>query len=282
MFSVAFSFQAQHNDYILRLNKHLSDFDKDRYAWVNYASIKTPVPKILKIGRFDRQLYYCISERCPGVDLNALGEDESRALTPALFDALEAIHRSDVSDQEGWGLTDAKGRGRFESWEAYLRSFFNQKFDFQWPDLIQSGKMPGNLFDEFHSEFTRLLPFCSPTKSLVHGDFGFDNVISDGKSITGVLDWAESCLGDPLYDVAYLDFWSKKIPYGELWVQDALAKGKQVNNFNERLICYMLHIGLAGLAIEAINGQSRAFTRVRERMRSIFSPGRRSPTDWTQ
>ena len=43
---------------------------------------------------------------------------------------------------------------------------------------------------------------------LLHGDYGFDNVLVDQGKISGVLDWANAKYGDFLYDVAWLDFWS--------------------------------------------------------------------------
>ena len=44
-------------------------------------------------------------------------------------------------------------------------------------------------------------------RNLVHGDFGSNNVLYDGTSITGVIDWSEGHDGDPLYDVANIFFW---------------------------------------------------------------------------
>lgn len=44
----------------------------------------------------------------------------------------------------------------------------------------------------------------------------------------------------------------------------------------------MLFIGLHSLVIAAIRNDERDYIRVRERMKSIFWPGRRAATDWTQ
>jgi aminoglycoside phosphotransferase (APT) family kinase protein len=59
-----------------------------------------------------------------------------------------------------------------------------------------------------------LLLCCTTQKHLVHGDFGFHNTISDGQAITGVLDWADSRLGDFLYDVVTLTFLARVLRAG--------------------------------------------------------------------
>ena len=46
------------------------------------------------------------------------------------------------------------------------------------------------------TEFEKLMSFCGDQKHLFHGDFGFDNVLSDGSRVTGVLDWAECGYGE--------------------------------------------------------------------------------------
>jgi aminoglycoside phosphotransferase (APT) family kinase protein len=57
----------------------------------------------------------------------------------------------------------------------------------------------------------------------VHGDFGSNNVLADGEHITGVVDWSEAMIGDPLYDVANIfsgasgcHVWSSKLSISRL------------------------------------------------------------------
>jgi hygromycin-B 4-O-kinase len=113
---------------------------------------------------------------------------------------------------------------------------------------------------------------CLPAdKSWVHGDFGFDNVMSDGKEITGILDWAESRLGDFAYDIAYLEFWSKNIPYKQLWLEWAENKQVSISHFEKRMHCYLIHIGLGGLAIAAVRGDVEDYLRVKARLQIVIS-----------
>jgi aminoglycoside phosphotransferase (APT) family kinase protein len=61
-----------------------------------------------------------------------------------------------------------------------------------------------------------LLSHCTTHKNLIHSNFGFHSSISDGQATTGVFDWADSHLGDFLYDVATLDSSGEGISYGDL------------------------------------------------------------------
>lgn len=274
MFSHAYSFRAGQQAFVVRVNAWAEDFEKDAFASTHFGALGLPIPSILAMGRFDEARWYAVAARCPGRRMVDWGLRARHSLTPALFASLAAIHAADVGDLPGWGLMDAAGRGRFSGWGEYLRTFYNQKFDFTWDDLLARTFWERSVFDEFMAEFDRLLPFCPEEKYLVHGDYGFDNVIATHDEITGVLDWAEMRLGDFLYDVAWLDYWSPDLPYGDLWLAKATGQGQDIPHFQERMRCYMLHIGLGGMAIAAINDDERSYGRERERTRSVLLAGR--------
>jgi hygromycin-B 4-O-kinase len=282
MFSQAYAFSLGPREYVLRLNTHESDFHKDLYAYAHYRTSRLPIPRPVQMGVYRPGQFYMITGRCAGRNLDQRSADEVRPLVSRLFDVLDIIHETDVTGCAGWGLTDTMGHGRFASWPAYLMSLYNQKYTFDWRSLAKHACLDGALYAGLFDEMRRLTAFCPQDRHLIHGDFGFDNVMSDGNRITGVLDWAECALGDPVYDVAYLDFWSKSIRYGALWHDRALSRGRNLRHFEERMRCYMLHIGLAGMAIAAHRGDERDYVRVRERTLSVLLPGRHAPTDWTQ
>lgn len=282
MFSEAFAFRTAAGEFIIRLSGDDEDFRKDRYAAGHFAAPSVPIPEVVRLGRFDGDHHFAITRRCPGQTLDRLDEGTVRRIAPHLFRTLTAIHDVDVSGATGWGLLDTRGVGQFDSWPAYLRSFYNQKLAFEWEDLFRTTMLERGVVEAFSRAMAGLLPYCAREKYLVHGDFGFDNVVSDGRTITGVLDWAEARYGDFMYDVAYLDFWSKKVRFGDLFAAYCAGQGRPIPHFEERIVCYMLHIGLGSLVIAAAIEGERAYVRVRERTRSVLKPGRSSPTDWTQ
>ena len=216
---------------IARINEHEEDFLKDEFAHNHFATV--PIPKVIRIGRFDEK----DSGDHGTMRGDALKESgNSITVTPSLFKALDALHQLDTAKYTGWGLTDAHGNGRFDSWGDYLLSLYNQKFDYDWRTLIHNSFIERDLFQAYYDEMQRLLAYCPREKYIVHGDYGFTNVVADGDEVRGVLDWAEWKLGDFLYDVMYLDFWSDDIPYGSLWHAEHTTP-----HFNERMSCYSLY-----------------------------------------
>jgi hygromycin-B 4-O-kinase len=270
MFSQAFSFNLEQQEFVIRLNRYIEDFQKDSFAYQHFSS-KLPIPKMIKCDRYDRNYYFAITERCAGNTLTTFNTIEVVRVVSNLFEILYELQSFDTSQYSGWGLTDASGNGLFPSWEEYLLSFYNQKFPFTWKQLCDRTCMEREVYKIYFSTIQEHLPFCQTNKYWVHGDFGFENVISRGKKITGVLDWAESRLGDFVYDLAYLEFWSNNVPYKQLWQNWATSKKLSMDRFELRMNCYMIHIGLASLAIAAIQDDFEDYTQVKTRMETILA-----------
>lgn len=272
MFSKAFAFRCNQQEFVIRFNAYVEDFQKDAFAYQHFASPELPISKVTACDRFSERYYFAITERCAGSTLSKL-DSSIQNILPSLFTTLYAIHTLDVSTYTGWGLTDAAGNGQFVSWEEYLLTFYNQKFSFTWDQLFDNTCMEREVYEIYFSIIQDCLPFCSTRKYWLHGDFGFDNVMSDGQKITGVLDWAESRLGDFVYDIAYLEFYADDISYKQRWQE--WAAGKQLSlacaNFEQRIQCYMLHIGLASLAIAAIQNDIEDYMQVKARMQAIIT-----------
>ena len=263
-FSQVFSFTAGGQGFIFRVNVYEEDFQKDALAYYHFSSPALPIPRVVRIGQFDDTRYYMITERCTGRNLNQMNADGVRQLVPRLFETLDALHCMDISRYTGWGLADAAGDGRFESWAAYLLSLYDQKFTFEWTELAQHTFLERDVYAACIEEMEQLLPYCSPVRYLIHRDFGFRNVMSDGEQITGVLDWADYGLGDFVYDVAYLDYWSSDIPYGVLWREHAASQGRDVPHLEGRMRCYQLHMALHDMAVAALQGDERGYVWSRD------------------
>ncbi|MET8539838.1 phosphotransferase family protein [Kitasatospora sp. NPDC004799] len=158
-----------------------------------------PVPRTLLIDRGEEVLGapWYLMEHVPGTAhrdaaaLAALGEQRVRALGGRLVDTLAALHRIDPA---AVGLADF---GRPEGYlERQLRRWSQQL------EASRSRDLPD--LDRLRDLLGRRLP-ASPAPALVHGDYRLDNVLVDADdTITAVLDWEMSTLGDPLTDIGLL------------------------------------------------------------------------------
>ncbi len=156
--------------------------------------------------------------------------------------------------------------------ENFIDNFADlHKIDIETSGLIQMGKPEGYLerqvqgwakrwnnakteeipnMDKAINWLTENLPE-SPSPTLIHNDYKFDNIILDSQDITqvkAVLDWEMSTVGDPLTDLGivlsyvsepndppYLRNFSMQLPKGALTREELVARyekitGKEVNH----------------------------------------------------
>ena len=228
MESEAYFFRKGSEEYVLRVNRDRAGFEKDAFAHERFARKDLPVPEVVEIGQAADGPFYCISRKLPGRTLQDLPARELSATLEATVQVMKAMGESPVQTIEGFGLFDASGKAPFATWREYL---------------LSSAALPGA--DPGLTEIVdRFVDFCPEQRQLVHGDFGSNNVLSEGYNITGVLDWSEAMIGDPLYDVANVFFWR-----GWLDCMEALAVylEKQMHpiaNCRERVHCYQACIAL--------------------------------------
>ena len=265
MFSHAFSFRVGKKAFVVRFNQYEQDFLKDKYAYEHFACKDTPIPPIIRLGKYNDTWHYAISPLCPGQTLDKLNTEQMHALLPDLITTVNRIHNIDLSDHPGYGLMDEHGAGIFSSWQESIGSLDNRKITCDWKHLLHKTFLEKDFFLYYKQEMFTLIPYCPEKKQLVHGDIGFDNVIYDGKKITGIIDWAESKIGDPLWDVAWLNFWSDEIDYANKFYHFYKRQNQIPQNYKERLRCYSLHIGLTSSAIAAHNNNHDEYKLVKKR-----------------
>ena len=137
------------------------------------------------------------------------------------------------------------------------------------PSLFETTILEKDVWEKVYNEILRLIQYCPEDRKLIHGDYGFDNVFSDGENITGVIDWGEVKYGDFVYDWAWLSYWSKKHYYRDL-LKNSTAKELSILNFDERMKCYELHIGLGALSFYANSQQDAKYHWNKERLLSLL------------
>lgn len=274
-FSRAFAFTAGDQPYVIRLNAfdHAVDaFAKDDYAWRHFASPALPIPRVVAIGQADGQ-HFAISERVVGGRLEELPLAERRALVPALLDVVDAIGRSDIGASRGYGAWFQDGNGEFATWHDFLAAVIeNQPAGYyqDWHALFRDSFLERDVYEAVYRRMLRLAAYCPEARALLHNDLHTDNVLSDGRRITGVVDWANALYGDPLYDVAWLAWWFAKNDYREA-VAFLRARYGAAPQFRERIACYECYIGLDDLRFYAKTGRRAQYEWTRDRLLALVA-----------
>lgn len=238
-------------EYIVSFNPTmLVNFEKQAYVEENFASPSIPVPRQVHRGHLG-EVYFAITEKAPGQNLLQIPRPEYVELIDAQFELLDAIHQVSLGERPGYGFFDGNGVALWPSWRAHLESVKDEgpagDFFENWHELFQTSFLEREVFDRLFSEMTQLISYCPDDRFLVHGNYGFGNLMAQDGRITAVLDWMNAMYGDFLYDIAWLAFWAPKDGWQERFRQYYQSMGREVPFYSERVLCYQTNIALDAL-----------------------------------
>ena len=263
--------------YIIRFNAPmLVNFEKEAHVYAHFAAPGIPIPCVVQHGRLGG-VYFAITEKVPGQTLLQIPRAAYLGLIPAQMELLDAIHRVPLGNRPGYGIFDGQGAAPAPSWPAHLQAVSAEEpvgdFYGSWHGLFQSSLLERPVFEDIYRRMEQLINYCPAERYLVHGDYGFGNVLVQDGRITGVLDWMAARYGDFLYDVAWLDFWSPADNWQARFAQHYRQAGTAVPFYGERVVCYQCYIALDALKFYAKGGDPGGYGYVRERIRTLLSAG---------
>lgn len=260
--SRAFSFAHDGRGYVVRFSATDEDFLKDQRA-MGYARPKLPIPRIVDMGQALGS-FYAISERAVGTFLDALDADALRRALGSLLAALDAARQVDLEGTSGYGIWRGDGIAPHATWrEALLAVAVDVPGSrtHGWRAALATSTFAESAFDSAFDRLKELVRVCPEERHLVHSDLLNYNVLVADQDVTAVLDWGSSVYGDFLFDLAWLTYWQ---PWYPAWhdvdfrleaARHYAAIGLDVPNFEERLRCYEVFIGLDGMAYQAFRSR---------------------------
>ena len=249
--SSAYSFQSGNGDYVVRFAEDDSSFKKDQAA-TGFASRYLPIPQIVAMGEAWVG-YFAISGRALGEMLDDLDKDSMHRVVPAVFRMLDALRAVDLSFTQGLGGWEAPGIGSHQRWRDYLLEAANDppdRFYHGWRASLANSPVGDSAFLEAFERLKQLAAEPPDGRHLIHNDLLHRNVLVSADKISAVIDWQCSLYGDLLYDIALLSYGAPWFPSmeGIDWVAEArrhfASIGLDVPNFEERLLCCQIHVGL--------------------------------------
>ena len=248
--ALIFSFRVADKEYVIRFveAKMAHTLKKEGAVAKLLAGSNVPLPPILHQGNL-ADFYFVIAPRAAGVPLDELTDEQYGDVLPAMMSMLDTIHQVDVSSKQGYGHFDETAVGAFSTWPDYLLTVGQQEeagFYGQWHHLFEDSFLERPLFEKLYAEMERLFVYLPEERFLLHGDYGWNNVLAEAGQVTAVLDWANAKYGDFLFDVAYLTA-SAKVDYVAAFQQYYQAQHRVVPHYLERIRCYQCFTSLDGL-----------------------------------
>ena len=258
---------------VLQFTKHSMSQGclNERFFGERFRQMNIPVRSVIHEGDF-AGLHFTVAAKVHGKGLSQLPLDEFMAVLPSVMDILLRIASVDTSDTTGYGWLNPNGNGSFASWPEHLCQVRNEEpgqFYDRWHELFNSTFLDRQVFDHFYTKMKDLIDLTPSRRELVHGGFGYGNMLVNDGRISVVLDWQDARYGDHVFDLAYMVNWLDRSTQ-EACVnvyEESLGKiGRSEAHLEDRMKCYQYYIGVDGLRFAAKTQNERFYRAVLEKL----------------
>ncbi len=130
-----------------------------------------------------------------------------------------------------------------------------------WPEFLDSAEQlfeSPKIISELHkNEIAKLSSMWRAQKprvkleqgALVHGDFAMSSLFVDGQTLTGIIDFGDAFIGDPLMDIAYFRLKEISKTYGQDVYRRLLRHytNTPTDDSEQKIMFYMIYWGLKRL-----------------------------------
>ena len=233
-------------DVIVRISRQgKNNFEAEEQVIRLARMAGVPAPKVLLIEQASsglESLTFCVEEKIEGEPLLSLmGSMDKSTFKSIVLGAGEILSKIHGIVVDKYGPQD--GSRFFETWGDYIFNIEKRRVEITAAAKligIESG-LVGNAF-KLLWENKEMFKIDEP--HLLHGDFGPKHLLIVDNHITGILDFESAKGGDPIRDLAWLNFF-----YDDSFSIDWLKEGYQNKdifdeNFDLKMKLYRLHLGL--------------------------------------
>jgi aminoglycoside phosphotransferase (APT) family kinase protein len=195
-----------------------------------------PVPAIIWHGMARGQWHVTVQNRLPGYPMATL---DGRLLE----EVLQLVERQ----------ADAAIPAGDPDFTGYIADGLFDDWDQVWADAARAGTAAGPLCARIRRWLQPAWGLRLPPADYAHNDLNLSNILTDGKTITGVVDWDEFGLGSRALDLIALALDCQQ--RGARAAADRLLASAASAVGSAGLRCLVSYRALAGLAEDAREGQ---------------------------
>lgn len=255
--SNAYSFSVNGQEYVLRVSLSGQGFLLDRLASGLIQDPIIPIPGTVYTGKCGVK-YFSITYKVPGRPMIEEDDNTQLSLMNEFLMVSHAFHSYPHHTKlSGFGPVSEKGEGKYQTWESFIND--------QTP--CSSPLWPPGYFDMLNKLKQNRLIVLPDVRCLIHGDYGYKNIIVNSGEITGVIDWEDAKFGDFVYDIAYIHFWASQTDFQKIFYKFYSTYGMlNMTHFKKRFDCYTLYIGISLLNYFALKNDSDTFSWIKQKV----------------
>ncbi len=192
-----------------------------------------PAPEVIWHGFVDDDWYAIVQRRVPGTPLKSLN-------TPLLDELLGLVElQADAGIEPG-----------VRDFASYVTNVLFDGWDHVWPDAAHASAQSAALCERVRRWLEPVWGQQLTGRDFAHNDLNPTNILSDGKTITGIVDWDEFALNSRATDLIALGFGCvrlKSMPDDAATVVFERALGIVGENALRCLVAYQILGSLAAL-----------------------------------
>lgn len=254
---------------VLRLWKEgISRFANETWGYQQLRKHGIPAPLVLGFNERPSTLIHpaLLLSRVPGTTVCKASIAEEKKLV--LFEQMGALLRQMHSiNVKGFGFLSIEGGeavGQNTTWSAH----WNNEYTIPYIEMLaREGVITADESMIAKRAFTEVKKISLPEASLLHNDMHWNNVLTDGRTITGIIDLSNIFAGDPRLDIATSLFFQYPNQ------REAFQKGYGTVAFTPEVTRYVILLSVLKMTWRfeqgATDGVARALARFREAQKEV-------------
>jgi thiamine kinase-like enzyme len=162
------------------------------------------IPKVLWSGKIDLS-FFMVENRLPGKTINLVWKNLSMSNKNNIIKQVVKFLQYQRTETKDYVYSVKTGK-KYKIFSDYLTDGVQQKI-VNIKKFKQTNKILQDLSLIINDPKVKKLFTIKTKNALVHGDLIIHNLLTDGKNLTGVLDWEHALWGDPDYDLFRLFYY---------------------------------------------------------------------------
>lgn len=179
-----------------------------------------------------------------------LSPEDFQRIYKEFFKKIFEISFVDVSDLSGYGEFTEDANLPYATCREFLIDTFSNEQEgywYHWKDMFQTTILEEEVFNRNYNKMIEYISFCEGRRYLFYNNTFFCNMVTDGKTVTGLPDWSRAGVGDFLLDFVIMDLNKPYLLIPELLIDYCKEEGIEIPNFKERYLCMAYYKALATL-----------------------------------